>query len=109
MKTSIPEEGVHLTTLMNSYWNARYANGRIWGDDPCPSALMANEHFRSANVKDLLVPGCGYGRNSVFFAEKGYRVTAFDVSDVSNWPLRRLGNVLSTSITQWGTFLTPYF
>ncbi|MCL6601166.1 MAG: class I SAM-dependent methyltransferase [Alicyclobacillus macrosporangiidus] len=83
MKTSIPEEGVHLTTLMNSYWNARYANGRIWGDDPCPSALMANEHFRSANVKDLLVPGCGYGRNSVFFAEKGYRVTAFDVSDVA--------------------------
>lgn len=68
---------------MNSYWNGRYAEGRIWGDAPCPSTLMANDHFKTKNVKDVLVPGCGYGRNSLFLAEQGYRVTAFDVSDVA--------------------------
>jgi 2-polyprenyl-3-methyl-5-hydroxy-6-metoxy-1,4-benzoquinol methylase len=69
--------------MMKSYWNGRYAAGRIWGDAPCPSAFMANEHFKRGNVNDVLVPGCGYGRNSFFFAKQGFRVTAFDVSDVA--------------------------
>lgn len=68
---------------MSSYWNGRYAYGRIWGDSACPSALMANEYFKKNTVKDVLVPGCGYGRNSHFFAAQGYRVTAFDVSEVA--------------------------
>lgn len=72
-----------MATLMNSYWNGRYTEGRIWGDAPCPSVLMANEYFKNEDVKDVLVPGCGYGRNSYFLAGQGYNVTAFDVSDVA--------------------------
>ncbi|WP_067934236.1 class I SAM-dependent methyltransferase [Alicyclobacillus kakegawensis] len=68
---------------VKSYWDNRYSRGRIWGDSPCPSAIMASEHFRRVGVKSVLVPGCGYGRNSVFLAGQGLQVTAFDVSDVA--------------------------
>lgn len=70
-------------STVREYWNGRYDSGRIWGDVPCPSAFMASEHFLRANAMDVLVPGCGYGRNSLFFAEQGFKVTAFDVSDVA--------------------------
>lgn len=65
------------------YWNSRYQRGRIWGDDPCPSALLANDYFKRYHVRNVLVPGCGYGRNSFYFALQGFDVTAFDISDMA--------------------------
>jgi 2-polyprenyl-3-methyl-5-hydroxy-6-metoxy-1,4-benzoquinol methylase len=72
-----------MSTSVSEYWNNRYAGGRIWGDEACPSVLMATEHFHRTGVKHVLVPGCGYGRNSLFLAEQGFQVTAFDVADVA--------------------------
>jgi SAM-dependent methyltransferase len=72
-----------VSSLIKTYWNDRYTEGRIWGDDACPSAVMAYDHFSRAGIVDVLVPGCGYGRNSLFFAKQGFHVTAFDVSDVA--------------------------
>lgn len=68
---------------MRSYWNERYETGRIWGDAECPSAVSATEYFKRYNVQSVLVPGCGYGRNSLYFAQQGFDVLAFDVSDVA--------------------------
>ncbi len=51
--------------------HSRYAVcacGRLWGNAPYPAALMAKDYFRQTGVKAILVPGCGYGRNSLFFA-----------------------------------------
>ena len=73
--------GVGLTQLMKSYWNARYMGGHIWGDEVCPSAVMAGDGFHRYQVSDVLVPGCGYGRNSLWLAKRGFHVTAFDVAD----------------------------
>lgn len=72
-----------MTNQMKSYWNARYTGGSIWGHDACPSALMAGDWFRRQQVKDILLPGCGYGRNSLWFASQGFLVTAYDVSDTA--------------------------
>lgn len=72
-----------MTPSMNTYWNARYADGRIWGDDATPSAKMAGDWFRQYHVANVLIPGCGYGRNSLWLAKQGFEVTAFDVSDVA--------------------------
>ncbi len=72
-----------MTPSMNSYWNSRYADGRIWGDDATPSARMADDWFRKYQISEVLVPGCGYGRNSMWLAKQGFQVTAFDVSDVA--------------------------
>ena len=72
-----------MTASMNTYWNARYQDGRLWGDDAVPSANMASDWFRKYHVTKVLVPGCGYGRNSLWLAKQGFQVTAFDVSDVA--------------------------
>ncbi|MDR6226339.1 class I SAM-dependent methyltransferase [Desmospora profundinema] len=66
-----------------TYWDKRYSQGRLWGDNPCPSAVRSFPHFTRLGVKNVLVPGCGYGRNAVYFALQGFDVTAFDLSNVS--------------------------
>jgi SAM-dependent methyltransferase len=62
-------------------WNARYAaKGLLWS--AAPNRLFA------AEVADL-APGraldlaCGEGRNAVWLAERGWRVTGVDFSDVA--------------------------
>ena len=72
-----------MTSNMESYWNNRYENGAIWGTNECPSAVLAQECFREHSVEKILVPGCGYGRNSLYLAQKGFDVTAFDISNVA--------------------------
>lgn len=72
-----------MTELMKAYWNARYVGGHIWGDEVCPSVVMSGDWFQKHNISDVLVPGCGYGRNSLWLAKHGFHVTAFDVSDMA--------------------------
>lgn len=72
-----------MITNMRSYWNNRYKDGAIWGTDMCPSAVLARASFKEHGVKDILVPGCGYGRNSLYFAQEGFNVMAFDISDTA--------------------------
>ena len=72
-----------MTPSMNSYWNSRYVDGRIWGDNATPSVKMASDWFWKYQINEVLVPGCGYGRNSMWLAKQGFQVTAFDVSNVA--------------------------
>jgi SAM-dependent methyltransferase len=62
-------------------WNARYAGSELlWTAEP-------NRHFASEVAG--LVPGraldlaCGEGRNAVWLAERGWRTTGVDFSDVA--------------------------
>jgi len=64
------------------YWNGRYsAEGAIWGENPCLAATRAAGVFRANGARKILVPGCGYGRNSSYLAVQGFQVSAFDISD----------------------------
>jgi len=67
--------------VTGSYWDQRFkAGGRIWGDRPSVTAGMAEKAFRAGDVKNVLVPGAGYGRHTDFFADHGYTVTGVEVS-----------------------------
>jgi SAM-dependent methyltransferase len=62
-------------------WNARYAaGGLVWGEAP--------NRFVAAETADL-APGraldlaCGEGRNAVWLAERGWRVTGIDYAGVA--------------------------
>ncbi len=69
---------------MRSYWDERFGReGRIWGDGPSPTAMMAAGLFRDRGVQTVLVPGSGYGRNSRLFSILGFTVVGVEVSAVA--------------------------
>jgi SAM-dependent methyltransferase len=69
---------------MNEYWDKRYrAEGRIWGELPSRTAEYALELFRKNNVKKILIPGSGYGRNTRLFSSSGYDVTGIEISSTA--------------------------
>ena len=64
-----------------NYWEKRYGNeGKIWGDQPSKSAKIALKYFKSREIKSILVPGAGYGRNTKLFSENGYIVVGIEIS-----------------------------
>jgi len=63
------------------FWEARFRkDGKVWGEDPSPSAAEAVSFFRDFGARNILVPGCSYGRHCLLFAKEGFAVTGFDVA-----------------------------
>lgn len=64
-------------------WNTKHAKGEhsSFDETPSPFAHIVSEKLNN-NCKQILDLGCGVGRDSLFFAKKGYKVTAVDLSDV---------------------------
>jgi 2-polyprenyl-3-methyl-5-hydroxy-6-metoxy-1,4-benzoquinol methylase len=66
---------------MNPFWEERFnEEGRIWGDTPSRTVEYAIRLFGEAGVHEVLVPGSGYGRNAVVFAQSGFLVTGIEIS-----------------------------
>lgn len=66
---------------MNGYWEARFTKeGKIWGDSPSRTATYALELFQEHDVKRILVPGAGYGRNTKLFSSAGFNIVGIEVS-----------------------------
>jgi SAM-dependent methyltransferase len=75
---------------MNPFWEERFSEeGRIWGDNPSPTALLAIDRFKKAGVREVLVPGSGYGRNAGAFARAGFAVTGIEISETAVTMARR--------------------
>ncbi len=69
---------------MDEYWDKRYrTEGRIWGDLPSRTTEHALELFRRNDVKTILIPGSGYGRNSRLFSTAGFEVTGIEISPIA--------------------------
>ena len=69
---------------MSDYWDGRFRDeGRIWGESPSLTALKALGLFRENNVRKILVPGSGYGRNTKLFSTSGFTVTGIEISGVA--------------------------
>lgn len=70
-------------------WDAHFAqDGYIYGS--APAAFVARQAWRIAPGSRLLSVAEGEGRNAVFLAEQGARVTAFDGSGIGLAKARRL-------------------
>jgi cyclopropane fatty-acyl-phospholipid synthase-like methyltransferase len=69
---------------MNDYWDKRFrAEGKIWGEAPSRTAEYALELFKKNDVKKLLVPGSGYGRNTKLFSAAGFKVSGVEISETA--------------------------
>ncbi len=63
-------------------WNERYAGpGFLFGTEP--TRFLVDHQDRLKSGASALAVADGEGRNSVYMAKKGLRVTAFDSSDVA--------------------------
>ena len=66
---------------MSSFWDHNFAvAGFKYGT--LPNAFLSDQALRLPAACDVLVPGDGEGRNSVWLAQQGHRVTAMDSSVV---------------------------
>jgi SAM-dependent methyltransferase len=66
------------------YWESRYnEEGKIWGESPSQSAHTALKLFLANNVKTVLVPGSGYGRNTKLFSASSLDVIGIEISETA--------------------------
>jgi SAM-dependent methyltransferase len=69
---------------MTEFWEAAFAERQLmWGFVPTESARVACERFAKSGVKDVLIPGMGYGRNAKVFLEQGMNVTGIEISETA--------------------------
>jgi SAM-dependent methyltransferase len=66
---------------MTEFWESSFIeNQTMWGFEPSDSAIMTKDFFLEENVKDILIPGIGYGRNAKVFIDNGIDVTGIEIS-----------------------------
>jgi SAM-dependent methyltransferase len=66
---------------MTEFWESSFIeNQTMWGFEPSDSAILAKDFFLEKKVKDILIPGIGYGRNAKIFIDNGINVTGIEIS-----------------------------
>jgi SAM-dependent methyltransferase len=63
------------------YWDERYKKGGFeWGDEHTPVAELARDIMEKKKFTRVLDVGCGYGRDGIYLARKGFDVVGIDLS-----------------------------
>jgi SAM-dependent methyltransferase len=63
------------------FWEASFIEKQtMWGYEPTDSAIITKNFFLDRNVKDILIPGIGYGRNAKVFIDNGINVTGIEIA-----------------------------
>ncbi|KJD36160.1 methyltransferase [Tamlana sedimentorum] len=66
---------------MAEFWESIFKNNdKMWGETPTDNAKHVLNILEKHNVKSLLIPGFGYGRNAKIFYDKGINVTGIEIS-----------------------------
>jgi SAM-dependent methyltransferase len=66
---------------MIEYWESRFKDeGAMWKFEPSDSAMIAMDLFKSNGIKNILIPGIGYGRNAKLFYDNGFKITGIEIS-----------------------------
>ena len=63
------------------FWeSAFHERQEMWGFEPSKSAILTKDFFVQESVKNILIPGIGYGRNAQIFTDNGIAVTGIEIS-----------------------------
>lgn len=69
---------------MTEFWEKSFIdNQEMWGFEPAKSTVLTNDFFIEQNVKNVLIPGIGYGRNAQIFKDNGMTVTGIEISQTA--------------------------
>ncbi|GAA3963631.1 class I SAM-dependent methyltransferase [Mucilaginibacter dorajii] len=63
------------------FWELSFIEKKeMWGFEPAKSAVLTKDFFVEKAVKNMLIPGIGYGRNAQVFKDNGIAVTGIEIS-----------------------------
>ncbi|MFH6605176.1 class I SAM-dependent methyltransferase [Maribacter algicola] len=66
---------------MTEFWETAFNDKQeMWGMNPAKSAELTKNFFEEKSVKNILIPGIGYGRNAQPFIENGINVSGIEIS-----------------------------
>ena len=66
---------------MKEFWEESFTNKKeMWGFEPAKSAVLVKDFFVEKGLKNILIPGVGYGRNAQIFRDNGMTVTGIEIS-----------------------------
>lgn len=69
---------------MTEFWEEAFKGRQeMWGLDPAKSSVLTKDFFVEHKVKNVLIPGVGYGRNAQIFIENGMSVTGIEISQTA--------------------------
>ncbi len=63
------------------FWETAFLEKQeMWGFEPAHSAVLVRDFFVEKSIKNVLIPGIGYGRNAQTFRDAGMNVTGIEIS-----------------------------
>lgn len=72
------------TKPKEEFWETAFIEKQeMWGFEPSKSAILTKDFFVQQSVKNILIPGIGYGRNANVFKDNGMRVTGIEISETA--------------------------
>ena len=77
-------DSLRVVFKMTEFWEAAFNKKQLmWGLEPTASALFARDYFARMGVREVLIPGVGYGRNVKAFLEHGMSVTGIEIAETA--------------------------
>jgi SAM-dependent methyltransferase len=69
---------------MSEFWEKSFVEKQaMWGFEPSSTAIIVADYFAKKNLKDILIPGIGYGRNAKPFIDNNMEVTGIEISQTA--------------------------
>lgn len=69
---------------MAEFWEDNFIEKQeMWGLEPSKSAILVKDLFVEKAIKNILIPGIGYGRNAQIFRDNGIAVTGIEISQTA--------------------------
>jgi SAM-dependent methyltransferase len=89
---------------MNEFWEDSFRQKQaMWGFEPAQSAIWARDLFVANTLKEILIPGFGYGRNAAIFRDAGMAVSGIEISataiDIAKAHFNNQFKIINGSVT----------
>lgn len=69
---------------MTEFWEEAFRSKQeMWGLEPTKSTVLTKDFFVEHKVKNILIPGIGYGRNAQIFRDHKMTVTGIEISQTA--------------------------
>lgn len=69
---------------MAEFWEEAFKDKKeMWGLEPAKSTVLTKDFFIEQGVRNVLIPGIGYGRNANIFIENRIAVTGIEISQTA--------------------------